>query len=70
MKKRYRLIVRDRICTGYPNADTDLECLNCIYRSPIFLWDGTLDALNAIIDRYQEHFSYFISWTASVVEVA
>lgn len=65
MKKRYRLIVRDKICTG-----TDLECLNCIYRSPIFLWGGTLDALDAIIDSYQEQFSHFIDWTAIVTEVA
>ena len=70
MKKRYCLIVRDKICTGHPNTGTDLECLNCIYSSPIFLWDGTLDALDAIIDIYQERFSHFIDWTATVTEVA
>ena len=70
MKKRYRLIVRDKIYTGHPNTDIDLECLNCIYRSPLFSWDGTFKALDAIIDSYQKHFSHFIDWTASVVEVA
>ena len=70
MKKRYRLIVRDKICTGHPNTDTDLECLNCIYRSPVFVWDGTLDAIDAIIDIYREDFGHFIDWSTTVTEVA
>lgn len=69
MLKKYVLIVRDRIILRKLCTDEALACLDCYYKSPAFLWDGTLSSLDTIIDRFQEHFSHFYDWTADVVDV-
>lgn len=69
IKSRYQLIIRDRICTPKPLTDDTLIILNCFYKSPEFLWDGSFAALDAIIDSFQKYFGHFIDWTATVVPV-
>lgn len=67
--KKYYMIVRDKIILGRSCTDSDLSQLNCIYKSPVFLTDGTLDALDAAIDHLRKHFNHFVDWTATVVEI-
>lgn len=69
MTKKYYMIVRDRIILGRPHTDSDLERLDGIYKSPVFLTDGTLEGLDAAIDYFRRYFNHFIDWTATVVEV-
>lgn len=68
-QQQYRLIVRDRIYTPRLLTDGTLERLNCIYTSPVFLWDGSHDALNDVIDAYLERFWPFADWRAIVFPV-
>ena len=69
MPKKYYMIVRDRIILGRPHRDSDLNALNCIYQSPVFLTDGTSQGLDAAIEYFSKHFNHFVDWTATVVEV-
>lgn len=68
-RNEYILIVQDRIYTSNPLTDDTLWYLDCFYQSPVFFWDGSFSALDAVIDSYQKHFSHFIDWTATVVPV-
>ena len=67
--KKYVLIVRDNISTTSPQTDETLNILDCYYKSPEFLSDGTQDSLNAAIDKYQSNFNHFKKWSAELVEV-
>ena len=69
MTKKYYMIVRDRIILGRPYTDSSLERLDCIYKSPVFLTDGTFEGLDATIDCFSKHFGHFVDWTATVIEV-
>jgi hypothetical protein len=69
MKRKYILIVRDKIHSLQPNTDESLACLDCLYKSSTFTWNGSLSAANAIIDKYYESFSHMIDWTATFVPV-
>lgn len=69
MTQKYILVVRDKIYTPYQKTDETLERLACLYKSPIFTWDGTLASADAIIDKYCEQFGHMIDWTASFMPV-
>ena len=69
MKQKYIMIVRDKIRSPHPNTDETSERLDCLYKSPMFSWDGTLASADAIIDKYREQFGHMIDWTATFVPV-
>lgn len=69
MTQKYILVVRDKIYSTHHNTDETLERLDCLYKSPIFLWDGTLTSADAIIDKYLSQFNRMIDWTATFVAV-
>lgn len=69
MKKKYIMIVRDRICLFNSATDSMLKAYRCYFKSPVFSWDGTLASADAIIDKYRKQFGHMIDWTATFVPV-
>ena len=67
--QKYILIVRDAIVTPHPHTDETLERLNCIYKSPEFLWDGSYDSADAILNQFRTQFNHMLHWTASFVRI-
>lgn len=67
--QKYSLIVRDTISTPHPHTDEALERLNCIYKSPKFLWDGSFDSADDILTQFNMQFNHMLHWTASFVLV-
>ena len=67
---KYILIVRDRISTSKPCTDETLERLNCIYKSPEFLWDGSYASADAIIEKFRAQFNHMLDWNASFISVS
>lgn len=69
MMKKYIIIVRDRIYSSHPVTDEALERLDCLYKSPVFFWDGSLASADAIIDKFCAQFGHMLNWTANFVPV-
>ena len=69
MTQYYTMIFRGRIYMPKPAPDEILEPYGCYYKSPAFLFDGSYDSMNAILDKYESKFSHMIGWTASFVLV-
>ena len=70
MTKKYVLVVRDKIITlTKPNTDDTLKRLDCHYQSPEFTLDVNFASIEDVIEKYQHHFSYFLDWSAELVEV-
>ena len=69
MLKKYVIIVRGKIGTKKPKSDETHQRLNCYYKSPVFLADGTWQSFDKALDSYYHHFKHFIGWSAELVEV-
>lgn len=69
MLQKYIMIVRDRICMFHSVSDEMLKAYDCYYKSPVFLWNGSLASADAIIDKYHEQFGHMIDWAATFVPV-
>ena len=67
--QKYILIVRDTISTPHRHTDKALERLNCIYMSPEFLWDGSFDSADAILNQFSTQFNHMLHWTATFVRI-
>lgn len=68
-QQQYRMIICNRLCTPAPFTDDPLEYPNDFYTSPVFLWDGSHDALNDLIDAYLKYFRHFLDWIATTEPV-
>ena len=67
--QKYVMIVRDKIYLSNPVTDMILKAYGCYYKSPTFLWDGSLSSANAIIDKYRERFGHMYDWSATFIPV-
>lgn len=66
--KKVQLFFRDEISLGRICTDHDLKALNMYFASPEFWWDGSIDAMDKLIDRLCEEAGYIAGWKIAIIE--